>query len=402
MKNYIKAMVTFVFLAVAVVVLPNTADAADLSVPTGVHQTGATDDQVKLGWDAVPGADRYYWAWSRDGVSGWSDSNYDWSMKPEDTIYNLSAGATYYVRVRAADTSKWDDYKYGEWSQPVQVVTAPDANQMGSLTLADATTTSLTIKWTPCPGATAYQIYDDKTLLGTVTDCAYVRSGLLPNTMYSVKVFPVRTSDSGYAASDNGRTLSGVYTKPNKPVKPSTVNFGLTNSYYNINVAYFGANDPSNTANGYEIEVSTVKGNKKVYTATKSTLNRFVAKRNTAYKYRCRFYATYGEEKIYGDWSGYRYFLYQTVSGKRNGSRIKMSWKKVSNAKSYTVSISTKEKGGYKKVKTLGSKSTSLTIRKYGKKKLNRKTIYYVKVVANLKDGAKSVKSDTYYVGKAY
>lgn len=148
--------------------------------------------------------------------------------------------------------------------------------------------------------------------------------------------------------------------------------------------------------------MSTVKGNKKVFTATKNGLNRFVASRNTAYKYRCRFYATYGEEKIYGDWSGYRYFLYQTVSGKRSGSRIKMSWKKVANAKSYTVSISTKEKGGYKKVKTLGKKSTSLTITKFGKKKINKKKTYYVKVVANLKDGAKSVKSDTYYVGKAY
>ncbi len=79
-----------------------------------------------------------------------------------------------------------------------------------------------------------------------------------------------------------------------------------------------------------------------------------------------------------------------------------MSWKKVANAKNYTVSISTKEKGGYKKVKTLSSKSTSLTIRKCGKSKIKKNKTYYVKVVANLKDGKKSVKSDTYYVGKAY
>lgn len=402
MKNYIKAMVAFVFLMAAAAIMPNTASAAQLEVPTGLRQTGATKNEVKVVWDAVPGADRYYWSWSIDG-SGWSEGKYDWNTNPEDILYKLSAGSTYYVRVRAADTSDWANYVYSEWSQPIQVATAPDAAQMGQLTLAEATASSLTITWAPCPGATSYNVYDGSTnaLLGTVTNSTFVRNSLAPGNAYSIKVVPVRTTDGGFAAYDSYRILSNVYTKPNKPVTPSTANFGLTSIYYNINVAYFGATDPSKSANGYEIEVYTMKGNKKVFTATSSN-NRFSVKRNTAYKYRCRFYATYGNERIYGDWSGNRYFVYQTVSGKKYSNRIKMSWKKVANAKNYTVSISTKEKGGYKKVKTLGSKSTSLTIRKCGKSKIKKNKTYYVKVVANLKDGKKSVKSDTYYVGKAY
>lgn len=403
MKNYIKAMITFVFLAVAVVVLPNSASAADLAAPTGLVQRGNSINQVKIGWNEVEDANVYFWSWSRDGVSGWSENNLDRTIHPEKTFSNLSPGSTYYVRVRAGYTFDWRNYEYGAWSQPIQVVTAPDATQMGPPILAESTSTSLTIKWKLCPGATSYQIYDGLTgsLVETVTDSICVRNGLIPNNAYSTKVVPVRTSDTGYAAFSGSQVLFG-YTKPNKPAKPSIANFGLTNTYYNINVVYFGANDPTNTANGYEIEVSTVKGNKKVHTDTKSGLNRFVASRNTAYKYRCRFYATYGEEKIYGDWSDYRYFLFQTVSGKRSGSRIKLSWKKVANARSYTVLISTKEKTGYKKVKTLGKKSASLTISKFGKKKISKKKTYYVKVAANLKDGAKSVKSDTYFVGKAY
>lgn len=402
MKNYIKAMVTFVFLMAAAAVMPNTASAAELTVPTGIHQTDADKNAVKIVWNAVPGADTYYWSWSVDG-SAWSDSKYDWCKSPEEILYNLSAGSTYYVRVRAANTSDWQNYQYGEWSQPIQVATAPDAAQMGTLTLADSATTSLTITWAPCPGATSYNVYDATTnvLLGTVTNSTFVRNGLAPGNAYSTKVVPVRTTDAGYTAFDSYRVLSNTYTKPNKPVTPSTANFGLTNIFYSINVAYFGATDPSKSANGYEIEVYTMKGNKKVFTATSSN-NRFTVKRNTAYKYRCRFYTTYGNERIYGDWSGNRYFVYQTVSGKKYSNRIKMSWNKVANAKSYTVSISTKEKGGYKKVKTLSSKSTSLTIRKCGKSKIKKNRTYYVKVVANLKDGKKSVKSDTYYVGKAY
>lgn len=405
MKNYIKAIVTFVFLMTAAVVMPNVASAAVPATPTGLQQVDATKSQVKVKWNAVPNADEYWWSWSLDGVSGWSEGKYDYSFNPEDVIYGLSAGSTYYVRVCAVDTTDWSNYEFSEWSEPIQVVTAPDAAQMGTLTLAEAATTtnSFTITWTPCPGATSYQIYDDTTnvLLGTVTDSTYVRNGLLPGNSYSTKVIPVRTSATGYAAFDSSRTLSNVYTKPNTPVTPSTANFGLTSIYYNINVAYFGAVDPSQSSKGYEIEVSTLKGNKQVFTASGFN-NRFAVQRNTTYKYRCRFYTTYGTEKIYGGWSGYRYFVYQTVSGKRKGNSISVSWKKVSNAKTYTVSISTKEKVGYKKVKTLGSKSSSLTIRKCGKSKLKKGTTYYVKVVANLKDGGKSVKSDVYYVGKAY
>ncbi len=403
MKNYIKAMVTFVFLMAAAAVMPNTASAAELATPTGVHQTDADKNNVKIVWNAVPNADTYLWSWSADGVSGWSEGKYDYSVKPETIISQLSAGTTYYVRLKAADTSDYENIQLSDWSQPIQVATAPDAAQMGALTVADVSATSLTITWTPCPGATSYNVYDGttKTLLGTVTNTTYVRNSLAPGNSYSIQVVPVRTTEAGYAAFDSYRILSNVYTKPNKPVKPSTANFGLSSIYYNNNAAYFGATDPSKSANGYEIEVYTMKGNKKVFTATRSS-NRFAVKRNTAYKYRCRFYATYGNEKIYGDWSGYRYFVYQTVSGKKYSNRIKMSWKKVANAKNYTVSISTKEKGGYKKVKTLSSKSTSLTIRKCGKSKIKRNRTYYVKVVANLKDGKKSVKSDTYYVGKAY
>ncbi len=403
MKNYIKAMVTFVFLMAAAAVMPNTASAAELATPTGVHQTDADKNNVKIVWNAVPNADTYLWSWSADGVSGWSEGKYDYSVKPETIISQLSAGTTYYVRIKAADTSDYENIQLSDWSQPIQVATAPDAAQMGALTVADVSATSLTITWTPCPGATSYNVYDGttKTLLGTVTNTTYVRNSLAPGNSYSIQVVPVRTTEAGYAAFDSYRILSNVYTKPNKPVKPSTANFGLSSIYYNINSAYFGATDPSKSANGYEIEVYTMKGNKKVFTATRSS-NRFAVKRNTAYKYRCRFYATYGNEKIYGDWSGYRYFVYQTVNGKKYSNRIKMSWKKVANAKNYTVSISTKEKGGYKKVKTLSSKSTSLTIRKCGKSKIKKNKTYYVKVVANLKDGKKSVKSDTYYVGKAY
>lgn len=133
MKNYIKAMVTFVFLMAAAAVMPNTASAAELATPTGVHQTDADKNNVKIVWNAVPNADTYLWSWSADGVSGWSEGKYDYSVKPETIISQLSAGTTYYVRIKAADTSDYENIQLSDWSQPIQVATAPDAAQMGRL-----------------------------------------------------------------------------------------------------------------------------------------------------------------------------------------------------------------------------------------------------------------------------
>lgn len=61
MKNYIKAMVTFVFLMAAAAVMPNTASAAELTAPQGVHQTAAAKREVKITWEAVPGAETIHY-----------------------------------------------------------------------------------------------------------------------------------------------------------------------------------------------------------------------------------------------------------------------------------------------------------------------------------------------------
>lgn len=400
MKNYIKAIVTFVFMMTAVAIMPGTASAAAVPV-TGVHQTAASDGSVKVEWNANVSAEEYYCSWSSDMVNWSTPGRYDGSYSPSESKSGLTPGSTYYVRVQGV--GEYEELNGNAWSAPVEVVTAPSITQMGDITLTGATQTTMTYTWNVCPGATSYNVYDASTdiLLGTVPTPGFTRTGLAPNNSYRIKVYPVRTSAAGFQAVDDCKASSYYeYTKPNVPVTPSTANFGLSTIYYNINVAYFGAQDPSKSANGYEIEVYTIKGNKKVFTATSSN-NRFSVKRNTPYKYRCRFYATYGSEKIYGAWSGYRYFCYQTVSGKQYSNRIKMSWKKVYGAKSYTVYISTKETGGYKKVKKVGSKTTSLTIRKCGKKRIKKNGNYYVKVVANLTDGKKAVKSDVYYVGKS-
>lgn len=121
MKNYVKAIVTFIFLMAAVAFVPTKSEAA-LSAPTNLQQVGASDGYVKFSWGAVVNADNYYYSWS-DGLN-WSTPELMYASGNEYTISSLSAGSTYYVRVYAADSKG----NLGAASAPLEVVTAPSTS----------------------------------------------------------------------------------------------------------------------------------------------------------------------------------------------------------------------------------------------------------------------------------
>lgn len=407
MKNYVKAVVSFVFLTMAVAMFPVMSQAA-VTAPTNLRQTNAGTGSVEVSWQAVPDAERYWVQWSLDGVT-WGTKGEE-TTSADETLYSLSAGSTYYVRVGASEggwLSDITDVPANAWSAPIEVVTVPDYTHITNVNvnIGAVTSNSLPFTWTACPGASFYNVYNESTneLIGTTAVPAFTWNGLIPGSSYRIDIQPVRVSSLGYEAKSSAtysrKTSPLFYTRPEKPVTPTVGAFGLGSTYYNINKAYFAASVPTGYA-GYEIEVYTVKGNKMALT-TSSTLSGLEVKRNTAYKYRCRFYNNYEGERIYGDWSGYRYFWFHSVKGQRvNGKKIKLSWGKVTNAKNYTIYISTSSTGGYKKVKTVKAKTTKLTITKCGKKKINRKKKYYVKIVAKAKDGKKVISSDVNWSGE--
>lgn len=408
MKNYVKAIVTFVFLIAAVTFVPAISDAAiaSLGAPGGLKQIDASESSVKFSWDVVIGAKDYAVSFS-DGVT-WSQPERVWTGTDE-TIYSLSAGKTYYVRVYALD----DDNNLGAPSADLEVVTAPRSEEMGTATVTDKTASSISLSWMPASGATSYVVKDDfykratffvesATPSATITD-------LLPDQWYGVDVFAVRTSSSGFKAYSNGRhhyieTLEVVVA----PGKPSTSNFTVYSASASAGTTGFYVTDPNRAADGYELEVYKVSGNKKVFavnTSSSSVPSRKFGK-NTPYKYRIRYYAQSGVNRLYGPWSDYRYFWLHNVSGKRNyklsssNCSISMKWSKVAGATSYTVSMSTSQNGKYKKVKTLGKNARSIKITKFGKSKLNRYKTYYLKVTANVKSGKKTLKNDAQTINR--
>lgn len=75
--------------------------------------------------------------------------------------------------------------------------------------------------------------------------------------------------------------------------------------------------------------------------------------KNQFYKLRVRAYVTIDNKNYYGAWSDYTVFALQPKVGlKKSGKKLKITWKKVSGAKNYTVYMSTSKTGGYKKLTT--------------------------------------------------
>lgn len=425
MKNYVKAVVTFVFLMAVVAFVPNVADAA-VGVPGNLRQTGADVDSIQFTWDAVTNADDYETSYSTDGAN-WSDWDSNWSSwyGTTATINKRSAGSTYYVKVRAVEDGATlsDPETYGEESAPLEVVTAPSTSTMLPVTVTSTLDTSIGLSWGAAYGATSYEIknpHANNAIYMTTTVPSATITGLAPGTYYGIDIYPIRTSSSGYKAysgfvrnflSTSGQSLSTTNTGTvTAPATPSTANFGTSGASSSTFTLSFWAQDPNRKSNGYEVEVRKIKGNKLVSTIdSTSTYSRSIkVGKNTPYKYRVRLYAVSNGTKLYSGWSSYRYFCIQKVTGKKHyrlnskWAKIKLKWGKVTGASGYTVYMSTSRDGKYKKVKSLGKKAKSVTLTKYGKSKLNKNKTYYIKVVAKVKDGKKTIKNDTQLINYNY
>lgn len=122
-------------------------------------------------------------------------------------------------------------------------------------------------------------------------------------------------------------------------------------------------------------------------------------KNNMVYNVQVRAYVTINGQKYYCAWSDKAYLFTQPMvkSAKISGGKLKITWNKVSGISSYDVYVSTKEKSGYKKVKTLSSKKSSVTVSKLKGKKFNSKKKYYIYIVGKKKVGGKTYTSGRHY-----
>ena len=391
MKKLLTMLTMMVLLCMSVGFVSAATTTTIPSKVTGLKQTEGDADSVKIAWNPADGCTEgiYHVQRSSDKVT-WTDVDDAYSCS--ETVRSLAAGQTLYVRVAAY--SGYTSSTLGEYSDPFEVVTSP--GQVKEAVQSAATADSVTLSWTALEGSSSYHIYaeDKTTLVTTAATNSVTIGGLTPNYSATFYVAAVKTSASGYTASD-GYTYTDVTAKT-VPAQMSKDAFGISHYWTSLKELNFEFNTPQN-ADGTELCVYEVSSKKPAYTKTsESVLSYFKYNENTAYKYRARAYVMVGGQKVYGPWSSYRYVGTQKVTYTTKGRNIKLNWKKVKGASSYVISVSKSENSGYKKVAKLSSKKTSYTVKKFGKKKFQKNTTYYVRVRPVIKVGKKSYKSDAW------
>lgn len=374
------------------------ADAAAPPKVEGLKQTSASKSSVSLKWDAVIGDDiEYKLQLCADNrfVSGVKEKIERYS--PDSWFSELSSGKTYYVRMAAYYVNDKDNP--GPWTAPLPVVTVPQENKNANLCQTASGATSISLKWNRNPEANGYilEYYksgannNTRVVLGNIT--SYTLTNLQKESIYSFYLYPMNASPT-YQAVCGGWDDS----EHNCPTLPAKVS-GFKAWYYSPRLNYFELSwNKRPSADGYQYEVWSMTGKKGKKLVTDkagkySTSTSFIntkLKKSQFVKVRMRAYVELsGGTTKYGAWSNWSYTSRQPeleIKNVRGGQ--KLTWNKVDGAKNYTVWVSTREKTGFKKVKTTTKRA--LTVKKCGKSALKSGRTYYYTIVANKKIGKKT------------
>lgn len=382
LRNSVKCLIAFFAMATAFCATSVTAQAA-----VTLQQIDASDSSVKVQWTQQSGAKYYGWQIATDAsFNNIVKQDYESTSYTNRSISALTAGSTYYVRMGYGSTYKTC---YANWSQTLEVVTAPTG--LTEVKFVGADDTTATIAYNACAGATGYDIEYNKAIIGTTADTTY-RVPIVDGASSLVRVYPYRTSSTGFKATGNYKYCSDLSRLTTTIAKD---NFGVTSAFTNINVFYFAA---LGYGKGVDMELTPVSGKGNVVNVTgslnsSSSIRVDNLTKGTMYKYRVRAYVvTTDSQKVYGNWSDYRYLI-NTKDSKytSSGRKIKLKWGKLKGVSKIKVAIATSENGKYKTCKVLSGKKTNYTVTKCGKKPLKRGKKYWVKVTYSTKGGTSDV-----------
>lgn len=274
------------------------------------------------------------------------------------------------------------------------VQTAPSAN-------------SITVQWeTPEGEIDKYHVYagssySDLTEVGTLpaTATSATIGGLAQG---SVRCVQVKYDKWNYNKTDvYTYTVGSIWDA--KTIPGQVKNVRQDRWYYYIKT--FDATwDSIASADGYEYIVRTssgkvkARGTMRAYSSTPQANVRKISN-SMVYTVQVRAYSEICGRKYYGPWSQKGYFFTQprVKSVQNSKGRLTVKWDKVSGATGYNVYVSTRKNKGYKKVKTVGNRTSSVSLSKVLGKKVSSSKRYYVYVSTLKRVGKK-----TYTSGKLY
>lgn len=390
---------------VAVMMLAMSIKSMAATTVTDVTQTYDGSSSVTISFTGADGYSKYnvYYSTAENGtyVRKYPAYSYDVSSSPV-TINNLSAGTSYYVYV--VPVSDYSD-GYAEQtalkSSTIEVVTTPD--KPAEVTQTDATNNSVSLSWTAAAGATGYNVVNTDTDATTFVDTSSTTITTSAGAWDTYRIYSVKKASTGYTATSSSSAYVYTYSAPGKVINLASVDDNnLTWQPTKNNKVTVGWDKNENdeyTADGYQVQISTVNGKKKLktYTITSkyTTSKTFNLKKvkNTGFKVRVRGYVNINGKKCYGAWTSKKTVIPQAnISIEQTGkTSVKVSWSKVSNATGYTIYYCKNTSASnpvWKKAATVGKNTTSYTV----KNLTNKKSAGFY-VIPTVKVGGKKYKA---------
>ncbi len=255
--------------------------------------------------------------------------------------------------------------------------------------VADSTTVStVRLTWEAVTGATGYTVYRNGTYLKYVTATAAVDNTVKEDTEYTYYVI-ASDSTGTKENSDASNTVSAM--SPDFAVTKATRN-GTT-----ITISW----EELSNADGYVIQRSTDGSTfTTIKTVTSGSTVKYSDKSkkvSQAYYYKVIPYKISGSGKVWGAsnevyLAAVKFSAPSSVKAVRsNTTKIKITWKKASNATGYVIKRSTKKNSGYKTIKTITSNTKSSY--SYTNSGVKTSKTYYYRVLSYKTVGSKKVYS---------
>lgn len=392
-------LMTFMAFIIAIN-LDSTAFAANPKV-TNLKQVEGTTTKITVSWDAPLGAKGFDIYLSEDKTFPENGTIIEHSSSAIKWITGLNPNRSYYVKVIPQNSANNTQY---DFSDIIECVTAPEYTGKG--THINSTDSSVTISWTaPASGAQYYKIYHspapigkELTFAGSSYNTNFTIRNLTDNSLYDIRVYPIRKSESGFEAvgahssASWQATISQAATTA-KANKLSQIKLDSWNA--GSNTATISVRESFQHQSGIEMEICSLDG-KKIKKVTTSLNYTHLCRlsfssnkiKNKGFKYRLRSYVTVGNKKCYGPYTTQKTVIAhpKVTASKKSATSLKLNWKKISGAKNYTIYVANKQ-WKFKKVAT--TKSTSYILKKT---KINKD--YYIYVKANyVKVGTKKCSS---------
>lgn len=233
------------------------------------------------------------------------------------------------------------------------------------------------------------------------SDNSYTFSGLKKGTKYYAALA------YSYTGSGTANTSEPVTLICKTAIGKIT---GLTQTRWYANTEKVYVTWDAQTAASYEYVFMDQRG--KTISTGKCLTNTFTYRisNKKCYSFKVKAYTTINGKKHDSGYSDTIYLLAQPmIKSLKYGStfdlsisdgRLTVSWDKVKGATNYNIYVSKKRDSGYEKVGSVSKSKNKAVIKKFRKKKFNKKGTYYIYIEAVKKKSGKSGSSGLNYVWK--